>query len=352
MIITETHLTGQQKIHINNEYECIPHNRPCRHIRAKRNYGGLCVIFRKHLYLLYHIEVVDKTVDGIMAIKFTHKQSEYCFLLIATYLAPERSLWGRDAEGFYGHILHLIFEYNDCDTVYVSGDLNSRCGAETDFIPGVDSLEKRIILDKSKNKHGISLLNFLLDTKLCICNGRVTPEYDNFTCIEPAKGSSVVDYFLVPIDMINNCIELRVNTARNMIQKYCNLEESQFDRINIPDHSVLTMKIKIDQLHCDNDIDVNVLGDNTHYDMSNDNMNFDHKHIYFNRYNMNANLNCFLDSEVARESLLSMINDIEHARNIQEDIDDIYDRFCKMYHDEMNVWFRHYNVHPSSRKRI
>ena len=39
---------------------------------------------------------------------------------------------------------------------------------------------------------------------MCITNGRVTPEHDDFTFMS-ARGKSVVDYFIVPHEQINDC---------------------------------------------------------------------------------------------------------------------------------------------------
>ena len=42
---------------------------------------------------------------------------------------------------------------------------------------------------------GVILL--ILETKLYILNGRITPEYDDYTC-DSSRGRSVVDYILCP----------------------------------------------------------------------------------------------------------------------------------------------------------
>ncbi len=139
-----------------------------------------------------------------MFIKFIHKYSEYSLLLVAGYLPPEGSAWGRDAVGFYANVLRTVYLYNsECDAIYFSGDLNSRFGLDLDFLPGIDDICSRTIIDKSKNKHGVKLLNFLLKSKMIVYNARLTTQFDNCTFIDLAKGSSVVEYFIVLINVLN-----------------------------------------------------------------------------------------------------------------------------------------------------
>ncbi len=46
----------------------------------------------------------------------------------------------------------------------------------------------------------MELLNFVLKSQMIVCNSRLTTQFDNFTFIDPDKGSSVVDCFIVPIN--------------------------------------------------------------------------------------------------------------------------------------------------------
>ncbi len=135
--------------------------------------------------------------------------------------------------------------YNsECYAIYLSGDLNSRFGLDLDFLPSIDDICNRKVIDKSKNKHEKELLNFLLESKMIVCNARLTTQFDNCTVIDPAKGSSVDDYFIVPINVLKHCLEFKVHTAREMINKYCNVTDVHIDLSNnIPDHSILTLTV-------------------------------------------------------------------------------------------------------------
>ena len=129
----------------------------------------------------YNVEVVDKSYDGILIMKLIHKISNVVILLCVGYLPPENSVWGRDASSFYEHLVSNIYIHSDADYFIICGDLNSRFGNEKDFIPDIDDIMERNILDTGKNQHGQCLLEFLLETKFGVVNGRITPDNDSFT---------------------------------------------------------------------------------------------------------------------------------------------------------------------------
>ena len=349
VVLVETHLSDNKTIEVTG-YKSVTHNRKTRHIRAKVTFGGLCVLVSNGLYNEFRFEILDKTYEGIMVLKFTDRHTEYCFLLIAAYLPPEGSAWGRDAIGFYSHILGIIYQYSsECDTVYLTGDLNSRFGSEKDFIPGIDDVNNRHVIDNGKNKHGTALLNFLLESKMIVCNGRLNPEFDNFTFIDPARGSSVVDYFIVPNDAYHKCLEFKVKSAREMINKHCNLADVRVNLgNNIPDHSVLMLTIDVsyaNEVHSESQAgDVNTF-QSTHIGLAPD-------HVYFKRYNVSRIPEQFMNSDVSKNDMLEMIDNIVRCRAVKQELDDIYDDFCRFYHREMNNWFKCHNVHPTAQKKL
>ncbi len=82
--------------------------------------------------------------------------------------------------------------------MYAMGDFNSLIGNEQNFIQDINDLPVRNAIDHVQNTHGDILLDFLIDSKFCIVNGRINQEQNNFILVDPASGSSVVDYLLVP----------------------------------------------------------------------------------------------------------------------------------------------------------
>ena len=61
-------------------------------------------------------------------------------MIYAVYLPPENSPWGRNATGFYSHLLGQIYLLSDKDAIVVSGGLNSRIGEMPDFISDVGGI--------------------------------------------------------------------------------------------------------------------------------------------------------------------------------------------------------------------
>ncbi len=51
-------------------------------------------------------------------------------------------------------------------------------------------------------------------------------------------------------------------------------------------------------------------------------------------------------------TLLSLIENIERCRDHLDEINNIYNMFCEINHNEMNKWFRSKNVNPSAHKRL
>ena len=108
-------------------YVWFGHNRRT-HIKAPRGSGGVGLLVKSHLFGEYEIETVDKTVEGILGICFTHRYSDYSFVVYSCYLPPEMSPWGRDASSFFAHLSSQIYLFSNLDAIYVVGDFNSRIG--------------------------------------------------------------------------------------------------------------------------------------------------------------------------------------------------------------------------------
>ena len=72
------------------------------------------------------------------------------------------------------HSVHIsdISKYQNKGIMYVCGDFNSRCGDLDDFIRGFDCIPDRDILDFNLNKYGEMLIEFLINTSMCLLNGR------------------------------------------------------------------------------------------------------------------------------------------------------------------------------------
>ena len=89
-----------------------------------------------------------------------------------------------------------------------------------DCITDLDVLPDRQILDTQKNGHGKSFIEFLKDSKLCIVNGRVNPECDNYTFLS-SRGKSVVDHFCVPHECLKFCVDFQILIMSDVIDTSC-----------------------------------------------------------------------------------------------------------------------------------
>ena len=240
-VLCETHLKYPDEICL-KDYKTFTHNRHLRNIRSSRTFGGLAVLVKMHILDLFDVSVIDKSIDGLYILKFFAKDSDYTFILIACYLPPERSPWGRDASGYFSQILNIIHTYACCcDSIYLCGDLNSRMGEKQDYVIGVDDVVKRKVLDKYCNKHGETFYEFLIDSKMCVLNGRITPDKNDFTYVS-TRGKSVVDYFAVPIANIDTCLDFTVVRPMQLLQQLGKIHEGQHETFNI-DHSLLSLVI-------------------------------------------------------------------------------------------------------------
>ena len=88
--------------------------------------------------------------------------------MFTCYLPPEDSPWGRDNTNFFSHLLGQIYFHNYVDNVFICTDINGRTGGLDDIVQNIDSdIPSRKIIDTTKNKHGESFIDFMLECKMC-----------------------------------------------------------------------------------------------------------------------------------------------------------------------------------------
>ena len=216
------------------------YNRSYIHRNAPKASGGVGLLIKQWIFEEFDYETLDMSFEGILCSKFTSKHSDYNFLVFSCYLPPEISVWGRDSESFFAHILGDIYSNSDCDAIYLCGDLNARIGSLED-ISEFDIVPKRSVLDNSVNQHGHSFIEFLNEAKFCTLNGRFNSSDDNYTSVS-SKGSAVVDYICVPHDTFEQCLYFKV--IRSLIED-ANLYGLLSERSKIPDHSILLTEFRI-----------------------------------------------------------------------------------------------------------
>ena len=337
--LVETHLRDDESVNVYG-YKTFSHNRIIRNRKAKRNFGGLCILVKESLSIRYNINIYDKSFDGILVLKLQDKVSNYSFAIIAGYLPPEGSPYGRDATAFFNHILNIVHELCDLDCLYFTGDFNSRIGKEKDFVEGIDDIIERCPIDKEVNSHGKAFLEFLTAAKMCVCNGRFGKSNDNWTCVK-WNGTSVVDYYVVPINDFSTCHNFEIKTCRECINNHC-INDGNEVILNtaLPDHSVLLLTINVSFYV--NEIIPNESSNITQIEIC-------HKPCKFlvDKVPMQ-----FLASTEARQELTQMIECIETVRDEQCAIDNVYDKLCTMFYHEMSVWYRKKMPQGKSMKKL
>ena len=242
--LNETHLSSP--VIFFEGYTWFGHNRNI-HVKAPRASGGVGIFVKNTVFEHFKVVIVDKSIDGVIGLRFEHHFTKYAFVIFSCYLPPEGSSRGRDSVSFFNHLLAQLYSINYA-AVYLCGDLNCRISDKDDCISDIDGLVPRIALDAVMNNHGESLLDFLKDSKCCILNGRLCPSKDNFTSIS-SKGKAVVDYIITAHDCISTCNEFEVITALQLCDNIgAECIDLIGDRCRLPDHSLLSLKFSVEPL--------------------------------------------------------------------------------------------------------
>ena len=264
---------------------------------------------------------------------FKDKISDYCFTAYCCYLPPEYSPYGRDSTAFYTHLLSLMYLHNFADSSFIFGDLNGRIGDKNDTIHAVDPVTPRDVIDYTSNKHGDALLDFLIESRMVITNGRIEGN-NNFTSIS-IKGKSVVDYFIIPLENISLCSSFNVMPVIDIMLEN-NLDTFVSERCKPPDHSVLILRYRISSSAAD---------DHINNDVTNDNLRSDDD--LFKRYNYGTISPEFLASNSWIEVLDYLISRLENIEKYQSEIDSFYNEMLLHVFQEMD---HHIDYKKASKK--
>ena len=274
----------------------------------------------------YKVSEIDKSFTDIIALKFTHNVTDFDFVIISAYLPPETSPWGRDASSFFSHLLQILYSNNDVDAIYILGDLNARIANLNDCDELVDDIPNRCPnIDEKVNGHGKAFTEFLIDSRCCILNGRVTPSKSNCFMYHSTRGLSVVDFIITPHDNFSLCKDFKIESCTDIINNLA-VQHLVTPTSRIPDHSLLSLELELnfhvlEGINCyDN---VNSTCDNVH-------------NINKRKYKVRNIPSSFLNSENVCVALSNIIEMIQCNRETQKEIDDIYDCLLTVIVDEMN----------------
>ena len=300
------------------------------------------MFIKKYLLNCFEYSVVSSSLDGILGVILKSKHTDLQILIVSCYLPPEESVWGRDSNTFFSHLLSLIYLHSECDHVFICGDINARIGNMNDFLTTVDTISDRIIMDNVKNAHGESLIDFLLESKMVVLNGRVTPEFDNFTSVS-VKGRAVVDYILSPQSSVECVRELSVLLVKDLVQIY-DLSRLLSERCKCPDNSVIKCTINILSVY--NNEHEGVDNQNT---SSPGNNSIPHSS---KRYKFKDIPENFMNNPNFKEKLENLIAEVERCENEQQSMNKLYDDFCSEVFKEMDAFLRYTDSSKKTRKKF
>lgn len=329
--IAETHLLHDNVLQVEG-YKWFGLNRTIIHKRAKLGSGGIGFLVKNQLFNVFDISIVQNSFEGILWLKLVHKITKDAIFPCVCYLPPENSSRYFDVHAFYD-ILADIYRFQNEGVVYVCGDFNSRCGDLEDFICGVDSLPPRDVIDFVKNSYGELFIDFLINTNMCMLNGRNCIKND-FTSIS-VKGTAVVDYCVTShenLKLFKDFCIVRVSDLINSID-YVNTTMPA----SIPDHSLLMWNTNYET-------NVNISKSNTiSIDASSS----------FDKFELRNIPNDFLNSHDTTEQINTVIEKLESGINTQTDIDNIYLDWCNIVKDNMysKLSYKTVNISSSHRKR-
>ena len=192
-----------------------------KHKRAKKNSGGISVFVAE--FLNKYVTRLKSRSENLLWLHINLKKSKGRFNIIlgTIYVSPEGSTMHNEENLFQTLMDELIqfrVTYND-DRVIILGDFNGYTSCENDFLDNnldrwdffqegcyVANLPKRCNKDvREVNKQGRELLNFCINSSMCIANGRVGMDKNigDFTCYYGMP--STIDYMLTDYDVLN-CI--------------------------------------------------------------------------------------------------------------------------------------------------
>jgi hypothetical protein len=203
----------------------------------------------------------------------------------------------------------------------------------------VDEVQDRIVLDEIKSGHANALLDFMKDNKMVMLNGRVTPEFDNYTSVS-ARGSAVVDYIMTAQTSVNQCKQMKVELTTDLIQQF-HLQTLLGENCKAPDHSLLHATFELSS--------INEYSEQTTEPIDQE-VNDNSKFKKYDYKNMPDN---FLKSQNWQSECVDLIDNLLQMRLNQNSIDEYYDKLCEKLFVEIDANINYKWVYTErSRKKL
>ena len=79
-------------------------------------------------------------------------------------------------------------------------------------------MPNRKVLDQVVNCHGQCLIEFLQESAMCLLNGRLNVQHDDYT-LSATRGKSVVDYIMVTHQQLGVCTDFSVTSCYDVVNE-------------------------------------------------------------------------------------------------------------------------------------
>ena len=305
-------------------YTFFDHNRKNIHRNARRGSGGVGAFVKSDLFHQYDITVLDATVEDVLWLKFSSNTDAENIVICVCYLPPSDSTRLNDAELFYATLLEQVYSYQNEGRLFICGDFNSRVGDASEYIEGVDDVMSRDVVDHTVNNNGDLLIDFMVDSGLCMVNGRVG--HNDFTHVSH-RGKSVVDYVCVPYEQLCFVSDFHVHLMSDLVGAL-----NYQGVTKVPDHSVLTWSSKgfVKKRHNDEPLQKQ-------------------NSVKYNTANVPIN---FLNDDSSFDRVVDAINRIEHDIEHLHDANKAYDAFKELVFSEMDCKLQKRNVRNPNAKSL
>jgi len=284
-------------------------------------------LVKDELLDLYDVNIIDDTVEGILWLNVKEKQSYFNLCTCVCYLPPSNSSRQTDVCNFYDTLLTNIYISESDGPMFICGDFNSRIGDLDDFICGVDDLPEREIIDFSSNSYGDKLLEFLVESNMCVLNGRNTSKND-YTSIS-TKGCAVVDYCIIPHYNLDCFIDLMVTRSNELVHSLHNIVGTI--PASVPDHSVLTWTFQI-EMKRDN-VENLSRGDRENVPLGN-----------YDKFDVKNIPEHFLNTDIVVKEIHDAVFRLEQSLQCQNDIDSACTKLCSILKTEMYEKLSHKSI--------